>query len=82
MLRDLPTSLHGVIAMETFLEFVEQIPWLEVFLEREPELIREMCRGIEIRTVGQNNLVFTEGFEGIYFVEKGIVAIEGRLYTR
>lgn len=82
MLRNLPPALHGVVAMDTFLEFVVQIPWIQVFLEREPELVRELCRGIEIRTVTQNNFVFSEGFEGIYFVDRGIVAIEGRLYMR
>jgi hypothetical protein len=53
-----------------------------VFLEREPELIREICRGIQIRTVTQNSFVFTEGYDGIYYIEKGIVAIEGRVFIR
>lgn len=30
MLKDLPPNLHGYIAMDTFLEFVEEIPWIQV----------------------------------------------------
>ena len=80
LLRDLLPALHVFIALETFFHFVEQIPWLQVFLEREPELIQDICRGIEIRNVTQNNFLFTEGYDGIYFMEKGIVAMEGKLY--
>lgn len=80
MLRDLPPNMHGFIATESFIEFVEQVPWLEPFIDREPELVREICRAIEIRNVTQNNFVFTNGCDGIYFLERGIVAIEGKLY--
>ncbi|KAH6575359.1 hypothetical protein BASA62_001971 [Batrachochytrium salamandrivorans] len=81
MLRDLPVSLHGFISLEMFLPFIEQIPYLEVFIDRDPQMIQDICRLVEIRTCAPNSFLFTDGFEGIYFIEYGIVAIEGKVYT-
>ena len=81
LLRDLPSALHGFIALETFLDFVEDIPWIKIVLDREPELIRDLCRNINVKTVTQNNFLFTEGYEGIYYLEKGILSIDGKIYT-
>ncbi|KAJ8331770.1 hypothetical protein QVD99_002017 [Batrachochytrium dendrobatidis] len=80
MLRDLPVSLHGFIALEMFLPFIESIPYLEVFIDRDPQMIQDICRLVEIRTCASNNFLFTEGYDGIYFIEHGIVAIEGQVY--
>ncbi|KAL2917803.1 hypothetical protein HK105_202676 [Polyrhizophydium stewartii] len=80
MLRDLPVTLHGFIALEMFLPFIEMIPYLEVFIDRDPQMIQDICRVVEIHTCAPNNFLFTEGIEGIYFIEHGIVAIEGRVY--
>ncbi|KAI8925377.1 hypothetical protein BC831DRAFT_401278 [Entophlyctis helioformis] len=80
MLRALPMTLHGFIALEMFLPFIEQIPFLEVFIERDPQMIQDICRLVEIHTCAPNNFLFTEGFEGIYLIDQGIVTIEGRVY--
>ena len=80
MLSDLPVALHGFIALQTFIDFVESIPWLAPFIDREPELIQEICRAISIVTVSQNDFLFTEGYEGIYQVERGLLASQGRLF--
>ncbi|KAI8995967.1 hypothetical protein BC832DRAFT_595794 [Gaertneriomyces semiglobifer] len=80
MLKDLPTQLHGFITVEIFLDFVEMIPYLEPFIDREPALIQELCRGITIKIIPANAHIFTDGYEGVYFLEHGIVAIEGRVY--
>ncbi|TPX69675.1 hypothetical protein SpCBS45565_g02243 [Spizellomyces sp. 'palustris'] len=80
LLKDLPTQLHGFITMEIFVDFIGQIPYLEPFIDREPSMTQELCRGIEIRTIPANAHIFTEGYEGIYYLEHGIVAIEGRVY--
>ncbi|KAI8847271.1 hypothetical protein BC829DRAFT_425667 [Chytridium lagenaria] len=81
LLRNLPHQLHGFISMEIFLEFVEEIPFLVPFIEREPGLIQELCRTVEIQSFPPNSHVFSEGFEGIYYVERGLCAIEGRIYS-
>ncbi|KAJ3415551.1 Potassium voltage-gated channel sub H member 7 [Chytridiales sp. JEL 0842] len=81
MLKELPAQLHGFISMEIFIEFISQLPFLEPFIEREPAMIQELCRNVEIRSFPPNSHVFTEGYEGIYYLERGVVAIEGVLYT-
>ncbi|KAJ3099526.1 hypothetical protein HDU97_002969 [Phlyctochytrium planicorne] len=81
LLKHLPQQLHGFISMEIFLEFVEQVPFLEVFVEREPTLIQELCRTVEIRSYPPNSHMFAEGYEGIYFIERGLCAIEGVIYS-
>ncbi|KAJ3157239.1 hypothetical protein HDU89_002651 [Geranomyces variabilis] len=80
LLSDLPTQLHGFITMEIFVEFIAKVPYLEPFIDREPNLTQELCRGIEIRTIPANAHLFTDGYEGIYYLEHGIVAIDGRVY--
>lgn len=82
MMRDLPVALHGFISMEVFIEFVMSIPFLVPFIEREPVLTQTICRGIEIRTFSANSLLFNEGFEGVYYLEHGIVSLEGKLFVR
>ncbi|KAI9103071.1 hypothetical protein DFS34DRAFT_351170 [Phlyctochytrium arcticum] len=80
LLKDLPPQLHGFISTEIFVDFISSIPYLEPFVSREPTLTQELCRGIEIKEVPANAHVFTEGYEGIYYLEHGIVAIDGRVY--
>ena len=82
MLKQLPVSLHGFIALEIFLPFVMRIPYLDVFIEREPIFIQDICRSIEIKTAAPNTFLFTEGYEGVYYLENGIIAIEGYVYKR
>ncbi|KAI9197405.1 uncharacterized protein BJ171DRAFT_223713 [Polychytrium aggregatum] len=80
LLQDLPPQLHGFITMEVFVSFIADIPFLEPFIDREPALAQDLCRSIEIRSVSANSHLFTEGYEGIYLLKSGIVAIEGRVY--
>ncbi|KAJ3008180.1 hypothetical protein HKX48_008722 [Thoreauomyces humboldtii] len=80
LLGDLPTQLHGFITTEIFVDFVAKIPYLEPFIDREPNLTQELCRGIQIRTIPANAHIFTNGYEGIYYLEHGICAIDGRVY--
>ena len=81
LLRDLPANLHGFIALEMFLDFVEQIPYLEPFIERDPQMIQDICRLVEIKKCTANNFIFTEGYNGIYMIDTGLVVIEGTVYS-
>ncbi|KAJ3130719.1 hypothetical protein HK101_004967 [Irineochytrium annulatum] len=81
LLKELPQQLHGFITMEIFIEFLSQVPFLEVFIDREPVLMQELCRNVEIRSFPANSHIFTDGYEGIYFLERGVCAIEGVVYT-
>ncbi|KAJ3112155.1 hypothetical protein HDU96_004889 [Phlyctochytrium bullatum] len=81
LLQKLPPTLHGFISMEIFLDFVDQVPYLAPFIEREPNLIQELCRVVEIHSYPPNSHIFTEGYEGIYYIERGLCAIEGKIYT-
>ena len=82
LMRELPVSLHGFIAMEIFMDFVLNIPYFVPFIEREPVLTQNICRAIEIRSFPANSLLFADGLEGIYYLEHGIIAVEGKIYTR
>jgi hypothetical protein len=82
MLRDLPVSIHGFIAMEIYMDFIVKIPYYIPFIEREPVLTQTLCRSVESRSFMANSLLFTEGFYAIYYIDHGIVAIEGVVYTR
>ncbi|KAJ3056758.1 hypothetical protein HDU99_007368, partial [Rhizoclosmatium hyalinum] len=81
MLQQLPVQLHGFITMEIFIDFLSQIPFLEIFIDREPQMMQELCRNVEIRSYAPNNHIFSEGYEGIYFMERGSCAIEGIVYS-
>lgn len=80
LLKELPVALHGFIAMEIFMDFVLQIPYLVPFIAREPVMTQNICRGIEIRSFAANSLLFANGLEGIYYLQHGVVAIEGKVY--
>jgi len=80
LLKELPPQLHGFITMEIFVDFIMEVPYLEAFVDREPMLIQELCRGVEIQSFPPNAQVFMEGYEGIYYLEHGIMAIDGRVY--
>jgi hypothetical protein len=80
LLKNLPVALHGFISMEIFMNFVMQIPYLIPFIEREPVMTQTICRGIEIRSFAANSLLFANGLEGIYYLQHGILAIEGKVY--
>ncbi|KAJ3308293.1 hypothetical protein HDU76_004028 [Blyttiomyces sp. JEL0837] len=81
LLKQLPTNLHGFITSEIFIDFLVQIPFLEPFIDREPVMIQDLCRLIEIQSFPANSHIFTEGYEGIYFLERGVCAMEGTVYT-
>ncbi|KAJ3319969.1 hypothetical protein HDV06_005787 [Boothiomyces sp. JEL0866] len=80
MLHQLPKQLHSFIAMEIYLDFIVQIPFLEVFCDKQPQFIQEICQGIEKKMVAANSMLYLQGIEGIYYIEQGIVAVEGRVY--
>ncbi|KAJ3042312.1 hypothetical protein HDV00_007679, partial [Rhizophlyctis rosea] len=80
LLAELPPQLHGFITMEMFVDFISQVPYIEPFIGREPLLAQELCRHVEIRSYPPNALVFDEGYEGIYYLKHGIMAIGGRVY--
>ncbi|KAJ3113076.1 hypothetical protein HDU96_003819 [Phlyctochytrium bullatum] len=61
LLQRLPPTLHGFISMEIFLDFVDQVPYLAPFIDREPNLIQELCRVVEINSFPPNSHIFTEG---------------------
>jgi hypothetical protein len=82
MMRELPVSLHGFISMEIFIDFILSIPYFEPFIEREPVLTQTLCRGVETRSFQANSLLYTEGIDGIYYLEHGLIACEGKLITR
>lgn len=82
LLKNLPVQWNGLINMEIFLPFLADVPYLETFIDREPGLMIELCRCVEIQAVPPNSLLFFEGLQGIYRLDKGIVSIEGRVYIR
>ena len=61
MLKELPSSLHGFITMEIFIDFLADIPYLEPFIDREPLMIQEICRHVEIRSYAPNTHIFSDG---------------------
>lgn len=80
MLKSLPKTLHAFISIEIYIAFIMKIPFLEIFVERQPLLIQEICQGIERRMIAANNFLFNEGIDGIYLVEEGVVAMDGVVY--
>ncbi|KAI8621026.1 hypothetical protein BC830DRAFT_1058684 [Chytriomyces sp. MP71] len=81
MLKELPTSLHGFITMEIFIDFLSQIPFLEIFIDREPQMLQELCRNVDIKSFPANSHLFSDGYDGVYFIERGVCAIEGVVYS-
>jgi hypothetical protein len=81
MLKELPNSLHAFIAQEIFLEFILSIPYFECFVERQAGLIQDICLIIEKKIIPNGAFLFTEGADGIYQIEEGIVAMDGTIYV-
>ncbi|KAJ3304038.1 hypothetical protein HDV03_003152 [Kappamyces sp. JEL0829] len=80
MLKKLPKSLHSFIAQEIFLNFIVCIPFLEAFVDLQPTMIQELCLSIEKKMIPNNSFLFSEGVDGIYQIEQGIVAMDGVVY--
>jgi hypothetical protein len=80
MLKNLPKSLHCFIALEIYMDFIVRIPFLEPFIDMNPTMIQEIAQGIEKKNIPVNNCLFEEGCDGIYFLEEGIVAMDGFVY--
>lgn len=81
MLKALPKGLRSFISTEIFLDFILHVPYLETFVDRQPLMIQDFCMVIERKMIPANNFLFTEGMDGIYQIEEGIVAMEGVVYT-
>lgn len=82
LIKALPQQWNGLINMEIFLPFLNRIPFLEPFIDIEPNLMIELCRNIEMMAQPPNSLLFQGGIKGIYLLEKGIVAIDGKIFVR
>jgi hypothetical protein len=82
LLKKLPVQWNGIINMEINLPFLAEIPYLEAFIDLEPSLMIELCRCVEIRAIPPNSMLFYEGYDGIYKLDKGIVCCEGIVYKR
>jgi len=82
LIKALPQQYNGIINMEIFLPFLTRIPFLEPFMDIEPNLMIDLCRNIEMIAMPPNSLLFHRGVKGIYLLEKGIVAIDGKIYIR
>lgn len=80
MLRSLPKALLSFISTEIFLDFVLHVPYLEVFVERNPIMIQEVCQLIERKMIPANNFLFNQGVDGIYQLEEGVVSMNGTVY--
>ncbi len=80
MLKKLPKTLRSFISTEIFLDFILHVPFLETFVERQPLMIQEFCMNIERKIIPANSFLFTEGIDGIYQLEEGIVAMNGVVY--
>lgn len=82
LIKALPPQWNGIINLEVFLPFLNRIPFLEPFIDMEANLMIDLCRNIEMIAVPPNSLLFHGGIKGIYLIEKGIVAIDGKIYVR
>ncbi|KAJ3380283.1 hypothetical protein HDU92_006071 [Lobulomyces angularis] len=82
LIKALPQQWSGIINLEIFLPFLARIPYLEPFLDKEPGLIIDLCKNIEMVAIPPNSFLFSGGLNGIYLIEKGIVAIDGTVYVR
>ena len=82
LLKELPVQWSGIINLEIFLPVLIRIPFLEPFIDKEPALMIELCRNIEIIAIPPNGMLFLEGYNGVYFLDKGMVSHEGKLFLR
>jgi hypothetical protein len=80
LLKQLPKSLHAFISIEVFIDFIMRIPYLRPFVDTKPLMVRSICQVIEKITIGANNLLFGEGLDGIYYIEEGIVTMDGKVF--
>jgi hypothetical protein len=80
MLKQLPKTLHAFISYEVFINFIMRIPYLEPFVDTKPLMIREICQIIEKITLAPNHMLFSEGLDGIYLIEEGIVVMDGIVF--
>jgi CRP-like cAMP-binding protein len=80
MLKRLPKALHSFISLEIYMDFINRIPFLEPFIEMNPLMIQEIAQGVEKKNIPDNNFLFEEGCDGIYFLEEGIVTMDGFVY--
>jgi hypothetical protein len=60
---------------------LERIPFIEPFLAVDPILMQELATGVEIRAYPPHSNLTAEGFQGIYFLERGIVSVDGRIWV-
>jgi hypothetical protein len=82
LIKALPQQWNGIINLEIFLPFLTRIPFLEPFIDVEANLMIDICRNIEMVALPPNSFLFQGGAKGIYLLEKGIVAIDGKIYVR
>lgn len=82
LLHDLPPQIHSFITLNIFIPILEKIPYIEPFLIHDPIMVQELVRGIRINAYSPHSTIFNQGLEGIYFIDKGTVAVEGRVYCK
>lgn len=80
LLQDLPPQLHAFITVNIFIPMLESIPYIEPFLPFDPVLMQELAKEVEIRGFPPHSLVFSGEIDGVYYIENGVIAMEGRVY--
>jgi hypothetical protein len=59
---------------------LERIPFVEPFISIDPLFVQEVTKAVEIKAFSPYSIVYDNGVEGIYYVQQGMIAVEGRIY--
>lgn len=83
LLRNLPDSTRALISIDLFAHLVASLPYISPFIATDLSMIVELASAIRIRVWSPNQLLWESGgCDGVYFLQKGVVGLDGRVYLR
>lgn len=83
LLRNLPDSTRALISIDLFAALVASLPYIAPFVGTDLSMIVELSSAVRIRVWSPNQLLWEEGgCDGVYFLQKGVVGLDGVAYLR
>ncbi|KAI9006438.1 hypothetical protein DFJ74DRAFT_391196 [Hyaloraphidium curvatum] len=83
LLRALPDSTRALISIDLFAILISSLPYITPFVATDLSMIVELSSAIRIRVWSPNQLLWESGgCDGVYFLQKGVVGLDGTVYVR
>ncbi|KAI8612003.1 hypothetical protein BC830DRAFT_612259 [Chytriomyces sp. MP71] len=58
------------------------MPYLEIFIDRGPLILQELCRRVDVKYFPANCHLFSEGYHEVYLIIRGLAQLKRSFIER